>query len=339
MTRSISQIFLAGKAGAYVCCALALFACSSRAYADDLSPSEVKEDAAYRAMVREALAEYDARHFEEARIIFRRAHELAPNARTLRGIGMASFELRDYVTAVHALSASLVETRKALSLEQRTHAQGLLERSRLFVDIYALKVTPSDARVLIDGRPPENEADGTVLLGFGAHNIEVTKPSYVLRTFSVSVRGGERKELLMTLERKPQPVARSVVEEPALVAKKSPGSTGASSSRTYWLLAAGAAGLIAAGTGGEWIFENDQLKSCRDSLNASSGRRCYNQSSIETSRNLSMGVTLVSGVAAVTMAVIGILSGSSSQSTGSASAQASPVCAVLPSGVVCSKAF
>jgi tetratricopeptide (TPR) repeat protein len=82
-------------------------------------------DARYRSTLKDALAEYDANHFEEARVLFRRAHEINPNARTLRGIGMASFELRDYVAAVRTLSAALVETRKPLSAEQRTHAQGL----------------------------------------------------------------------------------------------------------------------------------------------------------------------------------------------------------------------
>src|SRR4051812_11159906 len=57
----------------------------------------------YRGLLNEAVSEYDARRYEEARALFRRAHELSPNARTLRGIGMASFELREYVEALRAL--------------------------------------------------------------------------------------------------------------------------------------------------------------------------------------------------------------------------------------------
>jgi hypothetical protein len=73
----------------------------------------------------------------------------------------------------------------------------------MYVDIYTLKILPADARVLIDGRAPDTEPDGTVLLGFGSHNLEASKPGFVLRTLVVNVRGGERKELAMTLERKP----------------------------------------------------------------------------------------------------------------------------------------
>jgi hypothetical protein len=294
------------------------------------------EDAAYRSTINDALAEYDAGHFEEARILFRRAHAIAPNARTWRSIGMASFELRDYVAAVHALSASLVDTRKPLSPEQRTHVQGLLERSRLFVDLYTLKVTPPDARVLIDGGPPELESDGKVLLGAGTHDIEVSKPGYLLRTFSVSVQGGERKQLVVTLEAKTQAAARpSAAQVAGGTARKSapPDTTRSSGSGGGWLLAAGAAGLAGVGAGAYWFFEYDQLQACRT---PTQGLRCTNRSDVETKRNLAAGATLVAGVAAITLAVIGVLSGSAPQP---ASAHSSLSCAVLPSGVVCSTSF
>ena len=72
---------------------------------NETSLSDSVEDPAYRRLIKEGLAEYEARHFDEARSLFQRAHDLNPNARTHRGIGMASFELRDYVSAVHNLSA------------------------------------------------------------------------------------------------------------------------------------------------------------------------------------------------------------------------------------------
>jgi len=301
--------------------------------------SEGKEDASYRAAIRDGLSEYDARHFEEARILFRRAHEIEPNARTLRGIGMASFELRDYVAAVRALSAALIETRKPLSLDQRTHAQGLLERSRLFIDEYTLKVNPADARVLIDGRVPESEPDGTLLLGFGVHTVEASRAGYVLRSFPVSVRGGERKELVITLERKLQVVARPTnaeVPSGAMVKTVPPTSLGpraASGGGTGWLVAAGVAGLIGIGAGTYWAFESDQLSSCR---NPSEGLKCDNRKSIETSRNIGIAGTAVAGAAAVTMAVIGMLSG---PRPSQARAHSALSCAVGPSAVLCATSF
>ncbi len=158
------------------------------------------EGLAYRKTIEDGLAEYDAHHFEEARSLFRRAHTMSPNARTFRGIGMTSFELRDYVSAVHNLSSALHDVRKPLSAVQRKQTQDLLDRSRLFVDVYTLTVSPQDAHVLVDGSAPEFESDGTLMLGFGQHTVEVRAPGMVARTLPIDVRGGERKELSVTLE-------------------------------------------------------------------------------------------------------------------------------------------
>ena len=305
-------------------------------------------DARYRSTLKDALAEYDAGHFEEARVLFRRAHEINPNARTLRGIGMASFELRDYVAAVRTLSAALVETRKALNAEQRTHAQGLLERSRMYVDIYTLKISPADARLLIDGRAPDTEPDGTVLLGFGSHNIEASKPGFVLRTMAVNVRGGERKELAMTLERKSAgrpgepgaPEADQTSSPPESVHNPLPekvvrASQGGGNSGAAWFLTAGGAALLSAGAASLWLIENNELKSCHNP--PSNDYRCNNESAITSRRNLAIGATVATGAAAITLAVIGLVTRDWADDAPSARSALS--CTVLPSGFLCAKAF
>src|SRR6188508_389327 len=76
--------------------------------------AQAADDAAYRASVDEAVAEFSAGHWEEARTLFKRAHERQPNARTLRGMGMAAFEMRMYVTAIRELEAALRDARKPL---------------------------------------------------------------------------------------------------------------------------------------------------------------------------------------------------------------------------------
>jgi hypothetical protein len=314
---------------------------SPTARAQDTMAVDAKEDPKYRSTLKEALAEYDASHFEEARSLFRRAHEINPNARTLRSIGMASFELRDYVAAVHALSASLSETRKPLNAEQRTHVQGLLERSRMFVDVYTLKVLPADARMLIDGRAPEFETDGTVLLGFGTHNLEASRSGYLLRSIVVNVRGGERKELVVTMERKPSGLTRKNtgnVTSGAVTLESQPMGTRPSKSggntQTIWLLAAGGTALVSVGAGALWLFQNNELTDCH---NPAEGLRCNNESAVKSKRNIAAGATLATGAAALTMAAIGIFSGNSKSATPVKRSAVS--CAVFPSGFFCTKPF
>ncbi len=310
-------------------------------------PLSPEADARYRSTLKDALAEYDANHFEEARILFRRAHEINPNARTLRSIGMASFELRDYVAAVRALSAALVDPRKPLSPEQRTHAKGLLERSRMYVDIYTLKISPPDARVLIDGHVPDTEPDGTILLGFGSHTLEVSKPGFVLRTMVVNVRGGERKDLAMTLERKQTATfgsgesnqlesGRTRTRESDHAASLGKVHHGPSfwNSRAPWYFAAGGTALLSAGAGALWLIQNGELGNCHQ---APSGQHCNNESAILDRRNLAVGATVATGVAAITLGVIGIFHRDAADET--SSSRNALACTLSPSGFLCAKGF
>ena len=66
----------------------------------------------YQELIRQALEESSANRWAEARVFFRQAHEAFPNARTERGIGMVSFELRDYTDAVRHLTRALDDPRR-----------------------------------------------------------------------------------------------------------------------------------------------------------------------------------------------------------------------------------
>jgi hypothetical protein len=299
--------------------------------------SDATEDPAYRKAIKEGLAEYAAMHFEEARSLFWRAHGITPNARTFRGIGMTSFELRDYVAAVRNLSAALKDKRKPLSPEQRKHAQDLLDRSRMLVDVYSLSVSPSNARVLIDGRAPELDADGTLLLGVGQHDLEVSAPGMVMRSLPINVRGGELKELSVTLERamvaSSQPthdvgLRQGTQNKPApkVVSNKA---------ATAWLLAGGGAALLSAGLGVYWAMQESQLHACRYPSNPSDV--CDTEAALRTQRNVAIGATVVTGAAALTMGLIGILSWHSEPPA--ATKRSALDCTVSPFGVTCGGAF
>jgi len=101
---------------------------------------------------------------------------------------MTSFELRELCLRRARLVGGFA--RRAQASFPRNNAsktQDLLDRSRLFVDTYTLTVTPHDAHVLIDGREPEFESDGTLMFGFGQHTLEVRAPGLVVRTLPIDV--------------------------------------------------------------------------------------------------------------------------------------------------------
>ncbi|MBN8616149.1 MAG: hypothetical protein J0L92_36500 [Deltaproteobacteria bacterium] len=157
---------------------------------------------AYRETINAAVAEFAEGHHAEARALFRRAHAMRPNARTLRGIGMCAFELREYAEAVRALSASLTDTRRPLTDEQRVQVESALERANAFVGRFEVDA-PEGALLFVDGAaaPTELEADGTLLLTLGAHVVAARRDDTSLGEVRVEVRGGEREPLVIARER------------------------------------------------------------------------------------------------------------------------------------------
>ncbi len=200
----------------------------------------------YDELVREALSESAAGRFEEARVLFRRAHQLFPNARTLRGIGMVAFEVRDYPDAIRSLSRAIADARRPLTEEQLAEAHALLERAHAFVGRYDVSAIPEGARVLVDGHPAEIEPDGTILLPVGAHEVVVRTAARAWEG-RVTVRGGEREPLPIVLD-VAEPLARPE-PAPPLAAPRAPLDTTppAIVLTTGIALAAVGAALLAAG--------------------------------------------------------------------------------------------
>jgi len=297
----------------FLACALLLqgFAGSSvRAAEDDTADGEspaVKKT--YRKAIKDGVAEYEARHFEEALSYFRKAHQIYPNARTFRGIGMASFELRDYVTAVRSLTAAVEDQRKALSPDQRKETQDLIDRCRLFVAIFTLKILPKDAQVIVDANPAELEPDGTLMLGLGAHGVEARTKGYRTRSLSVPVRGGERKDLQITLEPAVSaPRQTAAFTSNAAFAEPSNPPVANHTNSMVWFVAGGAAVAVATGAGIYWALQNSELSSCRNPPSSDVVEwRCKTESSLVVQRNVAAVTTIVAGAAAVTFVTLGIL--------------------------------
>jgi PEGA domain len=161
--------------------------------------------ASYDDTIRRAVVEFDAAHWEEARALFKRAHELNPSARTWRGMGITAFELRRYVDAVAELEAALADPRKPLTEQQRAEVQVLLQRAREFVSVYRIRVRPGSAEVRVDGQPA-SVRDGQVFLDPGHHILTVRAPGYAERRAELSVDAGEHEELSVELDVASEPL-------------------------------------------------------------------------------------------------------------------------------------
>ncbi len=153
----------------------------------------------YKQAIEQALLEFRHKNWPESRVLFRRAHALSPSARTLRGMGVVSYEMRDYVQAVSDLDAALSDARQPLNPEQRSEAETLLSRARTFVGVYSVTLEPETAVLLVDGSRAQRATDGTLLLPFGEHTLSASAEGYETGRTQLTVQGGERGELKLAL--------------------------------------------------------------------------------------------------------------------------------------------
>ena len=163
------------------------------------TPAAAEPAGSYRELVRRALVAFDAKHWEEARALFQAAHQLEPNARTLRGLAMVAFEMEDFVAAYRLLRQSLLDPRRSLDGKLREQTQALLERTRLLVGRVRLTLSPPNATVKLDSEPIENN-DDEILLNIGLHQLSVEAEGYETKKLSVDIRNGDDQDLTIQLE-------------------------------------------------------------------------------------------------------------------------------------------
>jgi hypothetical protein len=157
------------------------------------------EPPGYREAVDAAIAEYEGGNFAESRALFARAHALFPNARSLRGLGMADFELRNYASSIDYLQQALASPVKALEGELRAETEQLLARARGFVGRFRLSLQPPDAVVILDGSIVASGASAQLVLVVGDHTLEVSAVSRVSERRALRVTGGEDATLEFNL--------------------------------------------------------------------------------------------------------------------------------------------
>jgi tetratricopeptide (TPR) repeat protein len=229
------------------------------------APAQASE---YDDLVLRALTAYDAGRWDEARGLFERAHALDPTARTLRTIGMAAFNQGDLVAALQNLEAALVDSRKPLTDEQRTHVLGLIERANRQVGRYRLRLQPAGAALLVDGKPPALVGSDEVVMLSGHHELRLSADGYAPQARALDVQAQDRAPLEWSLA---QP-AGAVPEQTAGATQ--PGPVGGDTASVHpggsawpWVaFSIGAAGLITSGvTFGLALHDKSALdKACDD---------------------------------------------------------------------------
>jgi hypothetical protein len=273
-------------------CAALLWSCATLARAE---PGD------YASLVNRAVVEFRAGAWEEARALFRAAHQLEPSARTLRGLALTAFELHRYVDCIVELEAALAHPVRPLEAAQRAEAEGLLARAREFVARFTVTTDPEGAELLVDGAPTV-QRDGALLLDSGPHTLTVQAPGFQTREQQLRVAAGEARTLRVVLqpvqEARPDAASDGTPVSPG-AGPRAPERRSAHPRYTIALGSAGAAAVLAGG--GLWFAAYAQSKDVQAcdadhddcAAEAARGRR------LESSAYVALGVGAALGGAAL----------------------------------------
>ncbi len=154
--------------------------------------------ASYQATVRAAIAAQATGDFDGAHALFKQANGLEPNARTLRGMGVASFQAMRFARALRELDAALVHPEKPLDAELRRAVEDLRVRASAEVGVWILRVEPPEARIAIDdGEPAPSQRP--LVLDPGLHQLALTAEGFVEQRIEISVMPGTRGPMAVRL--------------------------------------------------------------------------------------------------------------------------------------------
>lgn len=204
----------------------------------------------YDNLVTEGLSEFDAGRWVEAYNLFKKAHEISPNARTLRGMGMASYELADYPLALRQLTDALDSGDKPLDAEMRDQVHNLVDRAARLVGTLDVTLDPPEAELLVNDELTEERR---VVVPVGKVTLRAKLAGYQLEKRVLTVDGGQHYpiELRMLLDVASTEQGPASESEPGLitVGYENPGEDdGLTSSAWFWtgIGAAAVAGVLAA---------------------------------------------------------------------------------------------
>jgi hypothetical protein len=178
---------------------------------------------AYDEALSQAVAAHREQRWLEAHALFERAHQLYPNARTLRGLGISAFEAGQHALALRDLEAALVHAERPLPPDLRQSVEALAAHLRTRVGVYVFRLAPEGAELLIDGEAPLVSPRGEVLLAEGPHRAVVSLAGHVTQTLELDAHGGDRSEMRVLLVTSPPEAAvASGPVQPALGAEPRP---------------------------------------------------------------------------------------------------------------------
>ncbi|HEX2871828.1 MAG TPA: PEGA domain-containing protein [Polyangiaceae bacterium] len=219
---------------------------SSKSFGD----TSVKQEAARR--FEHAIKLYEEADYALALAEFERVYELVPDYRVLYNIGQVSIQMGRYARAYRTLKEYVARGGAELAPDRAAAVQADLTLLSGKVARVSLQVEQAGAQLSVDGvavgRSPLAEP---LVVDVGEHRLQVELAGYVTQSRSLTLAGGDRREVAFTLQATPSAAPTTAPlaaprEQPRVTPPEPANRT--SSTRGTWLgVGWGTTGALAAG--------------------------------------------------------------------------------------------
>ena len=223
-----------------IACVLAVSAVvagSPRAHAQDGSRKDSPE---YLSAIEQAVTSFEASRYVEAREHFARAHAIAPNARTLRGLGMVELELGQRVPAAQHLAKALASSVLPLQGPLRESTAASLAGLRAQLAQLHVAVLPRDAVVRVSGNVVD--AREGLILEPGTYEVEAEAVGFGPARETVRLDAGDDRLLTLQLLAATPPVVGAPAPTPLFIEPRAVPRAGAG---PWMVVGSGAAATVA----------------------------------------------------------------------------------------------
>lgn len=227
-----------------ICTAIALLGAQGTALAQRRQESSQVDDQTKKeasAHFKRGVDLFEEGLYRPALIEMRRAYELMPNYRVLYNIGQTHIALGEFVEAIGALDAFLVQGGSDVDEKRVQEVQASITQLRQRTATLAVETDKPDATVSLDGVALGRAPIERVVISVGRHRITAATEDGATASEDVDVAGGDHRALSLTLV---EPV-ENVVQVAESAPLRAP-PTGLSRQRRWsvgLLASAGAVGL------------------------------------------------------------------------------------------------
>lgn len=183
------------------CLTFVLGTCATgHAQGDPAGATPANSAQTYDDLLDRAVEAFDAEEFERAHDLFAKAYELRPNARLLRGMGIAAMRLEHYSEAYPTLKAALEHDVQPLTSSQRDEVGDLLSWMETHLANVRLRWSPSEPSTYTLAVDDVALAESALWLAPGPHHITIRAPGYDTLDRLLDLSAGQHQ--VLELERR-----------------------------------------------------------------------------------------------------------------------------------------